>query len=132
MLLFIFNGVCSKRTRKFNNNVSIFNFLGDDQLDAIFRKCFEDSTANYSTDDVAFAGNIIKELQRLPAVKPSIANRNMLITRVIYILSSNFCSKRSTLIFSFKFYSRTVIKSTRTYTYNASLVLILALIRHNS
>ncbi|XP_073961518.1 uncharacterized protein isoform X1 [Choristoneura fumiferana] len=55
---------------------------GDDQLDTIFRKCFEDSTANYSADDVTFAGNIIKELQRLPAVKPSIANRNMLVTRV--------------------------------------------------
>ncbi|KAI8426027.1 hypothetical protein MSG28_005000 [Choristoneura fumiferana] len=49
---------------------------GDDQLDTIFRKCFEESTANYSTDDVTFAGNIIKELQRLPAVKPSIANLN--------------------------------------------------------
>ncbi|XP_063625953.1 uncharacterized protein LOC134797593 [Cydia splendana] len=57
--------------------------LGDDKLDSIFRMCFAESTVKYSTEDVAFAEKVIRNLVRLPAVKPAVANRNVLVTKVV-------------------------------------------------
>ncbi|XP_061718634.1 uncharacterized protein LOC133526164 [Cydia pomonella] len=57
--------------------------LGDDKLDSIFRMCFTESTVKYSTEDVAFAEKVIRNLVRLPAVKPAVANRNVLVTKVV-------------------------------------------------
>ncbi|XP_063365875.1 uncharacterized protein LOC134654340 [Cydia amplana] len=55
--------------------------LGDDKLDSIFRMCFMESAVKYSSEDVAFAGKVIRNLVRLPAVKPAVANRNVLVTK---------------------------------------------------
>ncbi|XP_063537094.1 uncharacterized protein LOC134746599 [Cydia strobilella] len=57
--------------------------LGDDKLDSIFRMCFMESTVKYSTEDVAFAEKVIRNLVRLPAVKPAVVNRNVLVTKVL-------------------------------------------------
>ncbi|XP_047992040.1 uncharacterized protein LOC125230844 [Leguminivora glycinivorella] len=57
--------------------------LGDDKLDSIFRMCFTESTVKYRSADVAFAEKVIRNLVRLPAVKPAVANRHVLVTKVV-------------------------------------------------